>query len=413
MNKIKIGATAIFCLILLWITTHYIKPSPVRAEYQNEKYIILADNDSGMHCIQKDYSGFLILPPGNNLRVQVFKTGVKKAELITEGITVEYEVNGNTTSANKLNFWKYAKDYGYDIPEDVGITGNKLKGVCVLSGDKKFFEATAIPVTPYNDNDPKENPYQTTKVTVKDAVSGKVLAVQDKVVLPVSVDMNCSSCHGTSDTNKSILTSHDKKSGTTLYSDLLQNKRHRCSECHKDNALEAPGKPGVTPLSYAIHESHAARVDTLAQSNSCYSCHPGPTTQCSRGVMAANGFTCTSANCHGSMEQVAQSQKTGREAWVNEPDCGTCHGKEYESNTSASGERILYRDSYLMNGPDDMNNQIQCTSCHNSPHSEWPSTLDIDNSIPLKILGKRDFIRDCAACHQGSGKLHKKTGGNP
>jgi hypothetical protein len=413
MNKIKIVATVIFCLTLLWITTRYVKPSSALAKVPNPKYIILAYNDLGMHCIQKDYSGFLILPPGNNLRVQVFKTGVQKAELITEDIIVEYEVNGNTTSANKLNFWKYAKDYGYDIPEDVGITGNRLKGVCVLSSDKKYFEATAIPITPFNDNDTKENPYQTTKVSVKDAVSGQVLAVQDKVVLPVSVEMNCSNCHGTVETNKNILSSHDQKEGTKLYSDFLQNKLHRCSECHKDNALEAPGKPGVPSLSYSVHNSHSARVASSSQGNGCYNCHPGPVTQCSRGVMAANGLTCASKGCHGSMEQVAQSQKYGREAWVNEPDCGDCHGKEYGSNIlNDSGAKLLYHNSYLMNGPNGMNGIIHCASCHNSPHSEWPSTVDVDNSIPLKILGKRDFIRECTACHQGSGKIHGKTGGN-
>jgi hypothetical protein len=413
MNKIKIVITVIFCMTLLWITTHYIKSSSTLAEVQNQKYIILADNDLGMHCIQKDYSGFLILPPGNNLKVQVFKTGSKKAELITKDVIVEYEVNGNTTSANKLNFWKYAKDYGYDISEDVGITGNKLKGVCVLSGDKKYFEATAIPITPYNDNDTKENPYQTAKITVKDATSGKVLAVQDKVVLPVSDEMNCSNCHGTSETNKNILSSHDRKEGTNLYSDLLKNKRHDCSECHKDNALKAPGKPGVASLSYSVHGFHAAKVSSSSLSNTCFNCHPGPVTQCSRGVMAANGLTCASKGCHGNMEEVAQSQKNGREAWVNEPDCGTCHGNEYGSNIAKdSGARLLYRNSYLMNGPKAMNGIIQCASCHNSPHSEWPSTVDVDNSIPIKILGKRDFIRDCNACHQGSGKLHGKTGGD-
>lgn len=413
MNKLKTSAAVIFSLTFLWITTLCIKPSSAQTEAQSQKYIILADNDLGMHCIQKDYSGFLILPPGNNLKVQVFKAGVEKAELITKDIIVEYEVNGNTTSANKLNFWKYAKDYGYNISEDEGITGNKLKGVCVLSGDKKYFEATAIPVTPYNDNDTKENPYQTAKITVTDAISGKVLSVQDKVVLPVSDEMNCSNCHGTSETNKNILSSHDRKEGTNLYSDLVQNKRHRCSECHKDNALEAPGKPGVTSLSYSMHGFHAAKVGSSSENNPCFNCHPGPVTQCSRGVMAANGLTCANDSCHGNIDQVAQSQEKGREAWLNEPDCGTCHGEAYGSNiVKDTGTRLLYRNSYLMNGPNGMNALIQCASCHNSPHSEWPSTVEVDNSIPIKILGKRDFIRECTACHQGSGKLHGKTGGN-
>lgn len=400
-KTIRIGAALLFCLLLLWGASYYVKSTQTSAQPTGGEYLILANNDFGMDCIQPDYSTFLILPPSNNLGVQVFAKGKDTAQLITSGITLEYEVNNNTSSADKVNFWKYAKDYGYDIAPDVGITGNMLKGTLTLSKDKKYFQVTSIPIVPYNDNQTQRNPYQTVKITVKDSSTGKVLAVQDNVVLPVSDEMMCSNCHGTEDTDKNILKAHDKNEGTKLYADLVQDNRHSCNECHSDNALNAPGKNGVPSLSLAIHDYHSSRMGMSKLENQCYNCHPGVVTKCSRGVMAAAGITCSDSNCHGNMAQVSQTIKDGRKPWLEEPDCGTCHGANYAVNTG-----VLYHFSYLANGPDDMNGQIKCISCHNSPHSEWPSTLALDNVIPIELFGKPDFIRQCSACHEGSGKLH-------
>lgn len=400
-KTLVMAASILLSLILLWGVSHYVKSAQTSSVQAGGGYVILASNDLGMHCIQPDYSAFLILPPGNNPGVQVFQKGRDKAKLITSGIRLEYEVNDNTSSANKSNFWEYASDYGYNVAPDVGITGNKLKGVFELSKDKKYFVATAIPVVPYNDGQKKANPYQTVKITVKDLSSGKVLAVQDKVVLPVSDEMMCSNCHGIQDTGKNILKAHDKNEGTKLYADLTQDKRHRCNECHSDNILSAPGKSGLPPLSQAIHGFHSSRMGGSKLENQCYNCHPGTVTKCLRGVMAANNITCSDTKCHGSMAQVSQTIKNGRRPWFNEPDCGACHGAKYSVNPG-----VLYRNSYLVNGPDEMNSLIKCVSCHNSGHSEWPSTLALDNVIPVQIYGKPDFIRKCNACHEGTGKLH-------
>ena len=157
-KALRIGAALLICIGLLFGVSYYVKSTQSSFKPSGGEYVILANNDTGMHCIQPDYSAFLILPPGNNLGVQVFEKGKDKAELITSGITLEYEVNDNTSSADKVNFWEYAKDYGYDIAPNVGITGNKLKGVLRLSKDKKYFEATAIPVVPYNDGQKQVNP---------------------------------------------------------------------------------------------------------------------------------------------------------------------------------------------------------------------------------------------------------------
>lgn len=384
---LDVGLIAGICLIGLIVFSLYSKEIiPVLAE--GTEYTILAANESGMHCIQKDYSAFMILPPGNTVRIQVFQKGIQKAKLINKGITVEYAVNDNTTSADKNNFWQYAKDYGYDLKPGVGLTGNTLSGKCVLSKDQNYFVAEMIPITPYKDNDQTRNPYQTLTVIVKNAKTHEILAKEDAVVVPVSDEMLCSNCHGLSVTDTNILKAHDANEGTQLYLDLQNDKRYKCNDCHADDSV-----------SYEIHSSHADRMTLSDLEIKCYNCHPGPVTQCNRGVMAAAGLKCSNPKCHGDMAEVAQSQKEGRKPWQDEPDCANCHGDLYASNKGK-----LYSQSYLMNGPEEMNGFITCIACHNSPHAEWPSQLVLDNLIPLKVIGKASFIEKCEACHEPSGK---------
>ncbi len=365
-------------------------------------YVILGSNDLGMHCYPIDFSSFLIISPGNTLRVQVFQKGENEAKLVTDGIKVQYAIRNNTFSAGKTNFWEYAKDYGYDVPKNIGITGNGLSGEMKLSADKRYFEATMIPVTPYNDGSSERNPYQLALVTVKDTKTGKVLATADNIVLPVSDEMLCSTCHGAEQTETNILSAHDELSGTTLAADLKNGKRYKCGDCHRDSALELAGKQGVLPLSQAMHGFHASRMEASNISPACYSCHPGPETQCYRGYMSMAGIVCGSAACHGDMETLAETQASGREGWLEEPDCAQCHGDKYGANKDT-----LYKDSTLMNAPcPGMNGIISCESCHNSAHAIWVSSNSADNLLPESILGRAGFIDRCTVCHQGEGRIH-------
>ena len=356
-------------------------------------YLIFAESESGMHCVQTDYSSYMILPPGNTMKVQIYEKGGEEAELITSGIVVEYFINDNTYSVGKSNFWDYAQDYGYSLSENEGITGNFLSGIFELSEDGKYFVATAIPVVPYNDGSTERNPYQTMTVTVLDETTGEILAQEDSIVVPVSDEMDCFTCHGEVDTDANILKEHDENEGTTLYADLQMGIRYRCGKCHEDVATGSEGEAGVPGLSLAMHGFHESRMSESTLENICYNCHPGPETQCSRGVMAAEGITCSDENCHGDMQNVAVSQILGRRAWLDEPDCSNCHGELY-------GAASLYSSSYLLNGPDEMNGFILCLTCHNSPHAEWPSTLELDNLLPISIIGEANFIYKCTACHE-------------
>ena len=372
------------------------------------RYAVFAVNDLGMHCYQRSYAGFMILPPANNLKVQVFRKGSEGARVVTSGIKVSYVILNNTKSSNKTDFWKYASNYGYPgLKANVGITGHGLRGRLTRVAGTPYWEVTAIPITPYKDN-LTFDPLQVAKITVRNARTNKVIAVQPKVVVPVSDEMRCDLCHGPADTAGNILQAHDAANGTHLYTDLQAGVRHACSECHKDNALGKPGVAGVKPLSQVIHGFHADKMTVpavAALGTPCYACHPGAITKCLRGRMAQVGFTCTSAGCHGDMATVADSQAapTNREAWLQEPKCGGCHGAKFAENPGQ-----LYRNSYLSNGPEDMNGKlIQCESCHGSPHAEWRSTKSIDNQVPLQLQGLATFIKRCSACHgDASGRIH-------
>jgi len=65
---------------------------------------VLGYNELGMHCMNQDFSELMLLPPYNNLRAQVILRG-EEPQLLTSGVTVSYSVPGNTTSADKTNFW--------------------------------------------------------------------------------------------------------------------------------------------------------------------------------------------------------------------------------------------------------------------------------------------------------------------
>jgi hypothetical protein len=381
------------------------RAAAAQAMAADAKYVILGSNDLGMHCYQRSYSAFMILPPANTLRVQVFKRGTEGAKLVTKGIVVSYKIRNNTYSVGKTDWWAYAASYGFKDKPNVGITGSRLSGKMVLSTDSKYWIAEYIPITPYNDK-LVFDPLQVAKITVTDKSTGKVLAVTPKMVVPVSDEMNCALCHGT-DPSQNILQAHDTNSGTTLVADLAAGTRHACSECHADNVLGAPGKPGILPLSQAMHGWHADKMAPASYlSTPCYACHPGAITKCLRGAMAQRGFTCTSSGCHGSMQQVADSQASGRQAWLQEPTCGGCHGSLYAENANT-----LYRNSYLMNGPEGMNAKIRCESCHNSTHAEWPSSKGIDNALPKYVQGLATWIKTCTVCHQGEGGgIHGNAG---
>lgn len=89
-----------------------------------------------------------------------------------------------------------------------------------------------------------------------------------------------------------------------------------CSYCHVSNALSKPGVPGLPALTTSMHTLHngvidprtGQTMDSGTTRDTCYTCHPGPKTQCTRGIMANNGMECQ--NCHGPMSNVATASRS-------------------------------------------------------------------------------------------------------
>ncbi len=354
-------------------------------------YAVLAWNDLGMHCINPTFDKMLVLPPFNTVWAQVVKRGDPPA-LVTSGITVEYSIAVNTYSSGKRaygGFWTtimtpLAGLLGITpVPAtDVGLTGNDLSGAMTAAGG--HFVAVGIPVTPVLDSG-VWNPYQVAVITVKD--SGGATIAQTRATVPVSDEMSCADCHGTTDPYGDMIAKHNTNHGTTLAAPVI------CAECHADPALGAPGDGVRHNLSRAMHGWHSSKA-----SPTCYQCHPGPLTQCSRSTRhTASGGNC--ASCHGDLAAMAAGLAGGRAPWAEEPKCVTCHPGVADVDTGA----ILYRNALGHGG-------LACAACHGSPHAMIPTNqvAGYPNSDAYQsqqyqgFTGKVKSIGSCGVCHTSS-----------
>jgi hypothetical protein len=343
-------------------------------------YVLLAWNDLGMHCMNRNHANFSVLPPFNNLDAQLVRRGdaTRLPELVTQQVTVEYSFPGNTTSVTKTDFWTYANAlFGVTLAPDVGLTGLGLAGAMTPAGS--LFRAEGIPLTPFLDATPAvETPYQQAVVIARDA-SGAQLA-QSRPVAPVSIEMNCVSagCHAS---ESAILQGHETVTGFDPDARPIL-----CARCHADPVLGAAGRPDAGYFSFRMHDQHKFMDEQLSGTALCYKCHPGQDAKCLRGVMNARfGLVCQ--DCHGSMNTVANSIETGRTPWLNEPSCGGCHTSRFGEPTGQ-----LFRQSAGHGG-------VMCEGCHNSTHAEWASSRGEDNENILALQGTAGPLGDCRVCH--------------
>lgn len=358
-------------------------------------YSLFAWNDLGMHCLNPTYDTLVILPPYNTVWAQLVKRG-SPPELVTSGVTLTYAMVNNSTSADKTypllgsdygQFWTYALElFGINLPAEVGLTNNGLSGTMVVSGS--HFEIDGIPVTPVDD-DNIWSPYQVMEITARDSL-GEIIA-QTRATVPTSDEINCSKCHGV-DAFQDILEEHEP--------DLSGLTPVLCADCHGSPALGTigPGSSGRY-LSEVIHDSHAHR------GASCYDCHPGETTKCSRSLAHTSADGNCEA-CHGTMQNVADTIVSGRIPWVTEPKCSQCHAGVSEVDTGS----ILYRNAVGHGG-------LNCAACHGSPHAMVPSREASDNYQAIQYQGEALSIGSCAVCHSrsrgdGLGEFLEEHGGS-
>lgn len=363
----RITTTELFCLALICLCST-----------AAEATTVVGWNNLGMHCMDADYGVFAILPPYNTIHAQLIDA---QGRLVTEPgiITMTYEAvvdptgSINRTSLGKTNFWDHVQAlFGVALPVDTGLEGWKMPGTgnppqpMTFDPANGWFVAAGIPITPYDDAGQK-NPYPIMRLVVRG--SGAVLATTD-IVLPVSDEMDCSSCHasGTSpgaqpvgswvnhpdpqrDMRLNILRLHDDReawrpdyqailmdagySDAGLYATAVQGKAILCARCHASEALPGSGREDVKPLTQAVHGRMAFVLDPVTNlplessenRSACYRCHPGAVTRCLRGAMgnsvAADGTRAIQCqNCHGGMLAVASPERRG---WLDEPTCQSCH----------------------------------------------------------------------------------------
>ncbi len=363
----------------------------------NGEYTIIAWNDLGMHCMDPSFEDFAVLPPFNTLWAQVVRRG-HEPDIVTN-VTVEYRVLSNTESASKTNFWDYAQQlFGLSQPlaQNIGLKGFGLSGEMEPAGD--HYVAEGIPLTEFRDDYPNTPyPYQVAEVIARDG-AGNILA-STQTVIPVSTELHCEYCHddrgqgnpsiATGKVKQNILTLHDQQEGT----DLMAQRPVLCASCHSSNALGTSGQAGLGSLSLVMHDKHQS-IDDGTMEGTCYSCHPGPSTSCLRGTMAAAGETCQS--CHGDMADVADP---ARNPWFDMPRCAQCHDANHSENSGT-----LYRFSRGHEG-------IYCQACHGSQHAIYPASTENDNVQSILLQGHPGTIDTCTVCHtnnpdQGEGPHH-------
>jgi hypothetical protein len=433
------------------------------AALSSTAYRVFAWNDLGMHCYDPDFTLFSILPLFNVLHAQIVKPGTRPTLLSSTGLSVTYrglaDSTGsiNTTSTGKTNFWDYTSPLFGVRPAvnqglPVGGVSQSMPGAVnaaqpfhAYDSTMHWFSALGVPITSLDDK-LRTNPFPLMNV----AVSGPAGTGSLATVVPVSNEMTCNVCHLTGKTAASSqLASQLKVTFSANPKTLLQYKEnvlilHRarrgkpapstqpllCASCHVDPVMQGLGyalgaDPKLPRLSMAMHTRHASAVPQANDSTqTCYNCHPGPQTQCMRGVMEQSGIGCV--DCHGNMTAVGNASRT---PWVSLPKCQSCHTGDYVSNVGGAVQgRLTYTGSAgnpsFISAPNSRfaensgklyrnslgHSSIACEACHGSPHAIWPARTLNDNMAAMSLQGHKGMIVECSVCH---GSDQQATLGGP
>jgi hypothetical protein len=352
--------------------------------------IVLAANDLGMHCMDREFSIFSILPPFNVINAQVIErdadgnpvlmdggdTGVRYAAATDAGGSV------NSYSLGKTDFWIFADLlFGTNIQDGEGLTGlympaddPQTRGAQPMAYSAALggFSAEGVPITPVDDG-LRSNPYPLMEIAAYSLQTGQPTG-SVKIVVPVATETECRGCHRTggvgstragivwaadADTEvqskKNILKLHDALEGTTLetLTPVL------CAGCHYSKALDLTGagpagaqvgKPVFSKVMHGYHGELSSGGQALFPDNisACYECHPGQITQCQRGAMRTGGMDCI--DCHGGMAAVGgrnpllaggsidgTNDGGERRPWQDLPRCQSCHTGDAVSHLSGAG----------------------------------------------------------------------------
>jgi len=471
---------------------------------QTPAYKILATNDLGMHCVDADFSTFTILPPYNVVNAQVIRrdSAGKPSLLDDSTVGLRYsavaDANGsiNSHSVGKTNFWVYAaRAYGANLAPGQGLKGLYMPAEATAPEHTSFawkaaaglFKAEGIPIVPVDDAG-HSNRYPLMRLTATDKSTSQSVATLD-VVLPVSEETTCRDCHATgaaaartagiawsttadveTQSRENVLLLHDSRMGTQL----MSSRPVLCAGCHYSPALDLAGtgpsgsQVGRPTMSAAMHAYHGNKMLSASgapladryvtqggtppspETQACYLCHPGKTTQCLRGAMT-DSVTCQ--NCHGNMSAVGgaaklasggsidgQNDGKSRRPWLDLPRCQSCHTGDAGSHLTLSDASLMASDGLRTLVAFDTGDAaasprkaassrfaenantlfrfskghggVTCEGCHNSTHAVWPNPVDLhnDNVASKQLQGHSGTISECTTCH-GAGTLSLSLGG--
>ncbi len=342
---------------------------------------VVAANDLGMHCMDREYAVFSILPPYNVMRSQVILRTASGPRLVTSAaveVTYSAVADGtgsvNSRSVGKTDFWDHAGAlFGASLLPGQGLKGLFMPADAPAPGPqpftwdatKRWWAAEGIPITPRDDAG-ATNAYPLLRVAARDRSTGVEFEHVD-VVAPVAQETECRTCHRTGGTGsvrtgilwsaatdlevqakQNILLLHDADKATHLFA----NTPVLCASCHYSPALDLAGTGPAGAQQYlpwfsrAIHGRHDFLPGSAAAG--CYQCHPGAVTQCARGAMITAGLECY--DCHGDMKAVAgefplepggsldgTADGSTRRAWKDLPRCQSCHTGDALSHVSGTG----------------------------------------------------------------------------
>jgi hypothetical protein len=408
--------------------------------------VVLAANDLGMHCIDREFSVFSILPPFNVIHAQVLTPNASGPPELLDNTRVDVRYEGtrdtagsiNTYSASgplaKTDFWDWADQlFGTHLSLGEGLTGLYMPGDDPLSrgaqpmaydAGQQWFAAEGIPITPVDDNG-QTNPFGMMRISAYDT-GGQQVGHLD-VVVPVAAETDCQACHKTGaiaasgsgwssaadlevQSKINILRLHDQENHTSLES----SQPVLCAQCHYSPALDLNGTGPATSLptfSKTIHSFHGALRDGNGQpvftddiDGNCYQCHPGHTTQCLRGAMASGGMDCL--DCHGDLASVGgdyplqaggsidgANDGNARRPWKDLPRCQSCHTGDAVSYLSTGTG--LMRDG---NWPFRLVQTYHTGDASASPASA-PASRFAENSNTLFRFSKGHGGVFCEGCH--------------
>lgn len=370
-------------------------------------YRVLAANDLGMHCADKDYQIFSILPPFNVVHGQVIKVGKSGnlPEILTDkDVDLRYRATSsstdpagagsiNTTSANKSgvyksNFWEPAGG-----ETRAGLSYGPLYPAGVFDSVEPLPQDTGIPAP--------DAAYLPALVASQQLMPG--------IGNPYSA--NVDQAFGRFDSSLHFFENFP-------FGKVIQDTNWFAADGIPMAPVDDAGRSNAYPL-MKVSAMEKGTSNTLASLDvvlptaseaDCQNCHANPDD-------AGNGIASSFASVSFSVIKAAQAP--GPENLLNAAKINilrlhdTKHGRTYTS--SVDGSAAVCDPATDPNDPDCLANQtpVQCSQCHYSPALDLAQVGPVDETTQgVKGRQQTRHISMSRAMHDFHGK-QKDLSGNP